>query len=107
MRKIPPTILIIVISLFLSGCIESNSSGTKVSSLVGGSDESLVNYYSSSGNSGDSSSDSSLSNYYSSSSSSGSDSGGAVGHHNPEPASIALLGAGLAAILGKKIRRQK
>jgi PEP-CTERM motif len=108
MNKIPPTILIIVISLFLSGCVESNGSGTKFSSLVGGSDESLVNYYSSSGSSGDSSSDNSLSTYYDSSlGSSGSDSGGAVGHHNPEPASIALLGAGLAAILGKKIRRQK
>jgi len=87
MSKIPPTIWLIMISLFLSGCVESN---------LNGNDSFL-------------SSGSSVSNYYSSSSSSlsSSDSGGAAGHHNPEPASLALMGAGLAALLGRKLRKKK
>jgi hypothetical protein len=100
MRKIPPTILIIVISLFLSGCIGSGSSGSGFSSGSGdgfsSSGNSVISYYSPPSDPGDSGG--------------GGDSGvggGAAGHHNPEPASLALMGAGLAALLGKKLRRRK
>lgn len=91
MRKIPPTILIIVISLFLSGC-NGGSSSNGDSAGFSSSGNSISNYYTSS--------DSSLS-------SSGLDSGGAVGHHNPEPASLALLGSGLLGLLGAKLRKRK
>jgi hypothetical protein len=68
----------------------------------------VINYYSS----GSSSGGSSDSDIFASSSSSGSsggsiDNGSGDSHANPEPSSLALLGIGLSALLGSRLRKRR
>ncbi|MBU1933359.1 MAG: PEP-CTERM sorting domain-containing protein [Candidatus Omnitrophica bacterium] len=101
MKNILLLTFIIIYSAFLAGCEESGN-GPGFSSFSDSSSSSY-DYYASAGSSGGSSSWSSTS----SSSSSSSDTSAASGAHSPEPASMALLGAGLFGLLGAKLRKRK
>jgi len=117
MRKITPTILLVLTAFVLSGCIGAGgggSGGTNVASLSG-TEDSFLDFYSSPGSGDDGGDDGSDEGDLGGTDPGPGDLGGgdddgdseAEGHHNPEPASLALMGAGLAALLGKKLRRSK
>lgn len=111
MNKVILYTFIIIVAAFLSGC--SGGGGMDFAGFVGdffssgaGGDDGF--YVASAPSGGSGSGDSTGTTYYDPGTSGG-DSGGdtAGGHHNPEPASIALLGAGLFGLLGSRLRKKR